>query len=172
MLELKIAAKEVVALSFGGKHGWPLVEFTVDAEKLTALHEGSKSLREESDKYMEERDAARANNAALRQEIESLKAQKRNAPMITMTVPALSIPPLSVEQVQDAIREAVGRRIAPEWSPIETAPKDESPILAYSKEGVRAVVVSWGRMCERWCIEGGDGFTNPTHWMPLPEPPR
>lgn len=66
-----------------------------------------------------------------------------------------------------------------EWQPIETAPKN-------------TLVLIWdGRiMCvaERWTYNGGkawnwsavgasgyeceDDFESPTHWMPLPEPPR
>lgn len=52
------------------------------------------------------------------------------------------------------------------WQPIETAPKDR-PILAYLKSaGIQ--VIRWGR----------HGWTNcmwqvePTHWMPLPDPPN
>jgi len=58
------------------------------------------------------------------------------------------------------------------WRPIETAPKDGEQILTYSPFG-RCSVRIWG--------EGDDGEMAwqprirgyfPTHWMPLPEPPK
>lgn len=59
----------------------------------------------------------------------------------------------------------------PEWLPITTALKDESHILVY--EHLRGVLhVAWSKACENWCIIGSDDFSIPTHWMPLPEPPR
>ena len=58
------------------------------------------------------------------------------------------------------------------WQPIETAPSDGTPILAYSTEGV--VYVAWltsSGWCffqnfknDRWCFD-------PTHWMKLPPLP-
>lgn len=73
------------------------------------------------------------------------------------------------------------------WMPIDTAPKDGTQILVYSKdEGI--MWVSWDteevyypgckpRKC--WCVPGshqdeqGGAYTadNPTHWMPMPIPP-
>jgi hypothetical protein len=58
------------------------------------------------------------------------------------------------------------------WQPIETAPKDGEQILTYSPMG-RCSVRIWG--------EGDDGEMAwlprirgcfPTHWQPLPEPPK
>jgi hypothetical protein len=60
-----------------------------------------------------------------------------------------------------------------EWRPIETAPK-EGDFLAYIAYGY----ITRGRMIQgKWFAADslGDGGrnkdTNPTHWMPLPEPP-
>ena len=60
-----------------------------------------------------------------------------------------------------------------EWQPIETAPKDGTPILAYNETGVMYTVWYEGGM---WCFSstktiGRLGF-NPTRWMPLPEAPQ
>lgn len=62
------------------------------------------------------------------------------------------------------------------WQPIETAPRDGTSILVFTELGVfEATFVSYwefavanyhGCLC---CSGRGD---NPTHWMPLPEPPK
>lgn len=70
-----------------------------------------------------------------------------------------------------------------EWQPIETAPKDV-PVMIFSTDarwpGViiaicssfvdergNLVAVDWG---DFW--QDGDLDVEPTHWMPLPEPPN
>lgn len=60
------------------------------------------------------------------------------------------------------------------WQPIETAPKDGSPILGYAKKEYTTIEWSIGGY---WtlCICGehaSDGEWWPTHWMPLPQPPK
>lgn len=68
--------------------------------------------------------------------------------------------------------EAIG------WQPIETAPKDGTPILGFA--GDEYTVVFWNphyselgywdlAVCGAHAI---DGEWNPTHWMPLPKPPK
>ena len=100
-----------------------------------------------------------------------------------------------------------------EWQPIETAPKDGTPILGwcvhsadpYYLDGVNRLtiygghteglghvidgpnIIQWGGSFDDstwdepgswmpdWWFQYGSGFevtANPTHWMPLPEPPR
>ena len=69
-----------------------------------------------------------------------------------------------------------------EWQQIETAPKDGKSVLVYDyflqhKDG-RHVVVARFTEEKGWHVSatvvGGlyVGLTNPTHWMPLPEPPN
>lgn len=76
-----------------------------------------------------------------------------------------------------------------EWQPIETAPRDGSPILAYNPLiGVysTAFTTRWtgepdevgyeGFPCGFWNMGPGSypfgrWDCRPTHWMPLPEPP-
>lgn len=63
-----------------------------------------------------------------------------------------------------------------EWQPIETAPKDGRGFLAYEKDK-RPFVALWldaehpdvdeAGWYEHWNFDP----VEPTHWMPLPEPP-
>jgi hypothetical protein len=71
-------------------------------------------------------------------------------------------------------------RAALQWQPIETAPRDGTPILAREKGAGPAVYMMcamWsGSELEGWRIPGARGWTNarwfhPTHWMHLPPPP-
>ncbi len=75
-----------------------------------------------------------------------------------------------------------------EWQPIETAPKDGDPILIYKPDermvGEYTMSAYWDDDQEGWVPVGGihrlgyrSSATNsyqgyPTHWMPLPEPPK
>lgn len=70
-----------------------------------------------------------------------------------------------------------------EWQPIDSAPRNE-PILArfvwdddLSENGVYAV--RWHDHWQEWVLHGvlialsnDKDPRHPTHWMPLPEPPR
>jgi hypothetical protein len=59
-----------------------------------------------------------------------------------------------------------------QWQPIETAPQDGKAILGYA-DGIMTTVTWSGRywnLCEAGSF-AEDGEWNPTHWMPLPEPP-
>ena len=67
-----------------------------------------------------------------------------------------------------------------EWMPIETAPKDGSEILCYQKDGWGVYAAVWNSRLSAWYTGFepaiiGAGFTyeiSPTHWMPLPPPPK
>ena len=70
----------------------------------------------------------------------------------------------------------------PAWMPIETAP-EETAILVYGiwegeLNGCNDEPAVWkARFAyEKWWVEGGEYYAqnviNPTHWMPLPEPPK
>ncbi len=65
-----------------------------------------------------------------------------------------------------------------EWQPIETAPKDEYVLISGFRnedpEQGRWVDAAILRVGKRyWHASNGpeEGFNDPTHWMPLPEPP-
>lgn len=62
------------------------------------------------------------------------------------------------------------------WQPIETAPKDESPVLLACADWPHSVILGkavpvkvGGYTDGRWWIHGASW--EPTHWMPLPPPP-
>ncbi|HXE51278.1 MAG TPA: DUF551 domain-containing protein [Ramlibacter sp.] len=73
------------------------------------------------------------------------------------------------------------------WRPIETAPKDgkHKPVLLHVNWEPLTVVGYWGAASdvgefqsdeETWRVLWDqapirDGYDEPTHWMPLPEPP-
>jgi hypothetical protein len=70
------------------------------------------------------------------------------------------------------------------WQPIETAPKDGTRILGFNRCDDGIAIYRWDvqpyhkkprpywqmECCinQRWFSEG----RQPTHWMPLPEPPK
>ncbi len=64
------------------------------------------------------------------------------------------------------------------WQPIETAPKDTAILLYYHAYAIG----HWNSAAQRWwtytdghrTVEERvlNSFKPPTHWMPLPEPPK
>jgi uncharacterized protein DUF551 len=73
------------------------------------------------------------------------------------------------------------QRISSEWQPIETAPRDGTPILAIRREWWEPVNGNhrWvcGKIYESFFSEAGqcfesNGMKQPTHWMPRPAPPQ
>jgi len=63
------------------------------------------------------------------------------------------------------------------WIPIETAPKDGREILLArvgQNEVGKDLGIWWccsGFWSDKW-TDGIDSLANPTHWMPLPQPPE
>lgn len=65
-----------------------------------------------------------------------------------------------------------------DWQPIATAPKDGTAFLGWSPYGKWMQLFSWtpGYRGSYWASETCMGVTwdrnhQPTHWMPLPDPP-
>lgn len=70
------------------------------------------------------------------------------------------------------------------WQPIESAPKDGTVLILYSSQGME--MGSWKKdenyrdQPAKWFSEEGDDWStgyyycpmDPTHWMPLPAPPK
>lgn len=72
-----------------------------------------------------------------------------------------------------------------EWQPIETAPRDCGDFIDLWAQGRRYTDCAWGRPTygkENCWVQMDAGYDcngpidepviNPTHWMPLPEPPK
>ena len=57
-----------------------------------------------------------------------------------------------------------------EWKPIETAPKDGTPILACD-EGSYPYIVEWFEYGSGVWIGADKMYWSPDYWMPLPSPP-
>lgn len=81
-----------------------------------------------------------------------------------------------MDRIADRIEETIAawdRRRNP-WQPIETAPKDGTPIYGIWLDGKwTGGQMRWNDMWEdAWVHDTGDHICHPTHWMPLPEPPE
>ena len=59
-----------------------------------------------------------------------------------------------------------------EWQPIETAPKDGTRIVGYCPRQAWGpeVRIVWSKG-KGWKSQHGWWSSNPTHWIPLPDPP-
>lgn len=76
---------------------------------------------------------------------------------------------------------AVDRVLKSEWRPIESAPKDV-PLVVWAKECFgrerSAYVAMFESKYDWWEVQGVGGYEweteidTPTHWMPLPDPPK
>lgn len=70
-----------------------------------------------------------------------------------------------------------------DWQPIETAPRDGTPVLIYGPRYKNVTTALCDSNALHWWVvdelediasdDDGDGLEAmpPTHWMPLPEPP-
>ncbi len=69
-------------------------------------------------------------------------------------------------------RAAAAAAAAPQWQPIETAPKDGRRVLV-AVEGVDRVVVAFWNGSAWSTVDANDwSGRSVTHWMPLPQPPE
>jgi hypothetical protein len=62
------------------------------------------------------------------------------------------------------------------WRPIETAPMDGTEILGWCGDYVDICYMvdhySYGEVWRTAKCEDFGGYETPTHWMPLPDPPK
>lgn len=79
----------------------------------------------------------------------------------------------------NAIRAALADPVlVPQWRTIETAPMDGTVFLGLRGTAIRECYRIQRDDCEMWCF--GDRTASveywpsikPTHWMPLPQPPK
>lgn len=78
------------------------------------------------------------------------------------------------QSLKDMATAAITAYEAAQWQPIETAPKDGTPILAYEPGEVPCVVQALrynGHLIWQACCYDMEGLNKPTHWRPLPPPP-
>ena len=67
---------------------------------------------------------------------------------------------------------------ADDWQPIETAPKDEWILIATPQHDAGMTTSMWDSEVEWWMIDDGKNpelwlrGDAPTHWKPLPQPPK
>jgi hypothetical protein len=59
-----------------------------------------------------------------------------------------------------------------DWQPEETAPKNETRILAIWAAHGEYAVVRWSAEEASWLEGGADYVSGFTHWMPLPPAPE
>lgn len=76
----------------------------------------------------------------------------------------------------DFIRDVIFclRHLGQDWQPIETAPmvNRRDVLLCRASKGGRAMVGYWSEPQNVWITAPGGWKFEPTHWMPLPEPPK
>jgi hypothetical protein len=60
------------------------------------------------------------------------------------------------------------------WQPIETAPKDEIVLIVFICSCSQEVALGSHAFGDNWEVRDRDydDTVCPTHWMPLPEPPK
>jgi len=80
---------------------------------------------------------------------------------------------------QLAEQRAEIERLKCQWQPIETAPRDGTYILLgwflEGGGGGHPEVAFWHSTKQLWCssrLLNAEGYYSPTHWQPLPEPPK
>ena len=81
---------------------------------------------------------------------------------------------------REALRKALADADGMGWQPIETAPKNQSVLLYCSAAYVPIYcgMKRYGDPSEpqfnelAWRCDSSGTFASPTHWMPIPKPPR
>ena len=98
----------------------------------------------------------------------------------------------AMQEAKEALKEALegcyaidfaaqqhAAQVARDWQPIETAPRDGTYILLdwflEGGGGGHPEVAFWHSTKQLWCssrLLNAEGYYSPTHWQPLPEPPK
>lgn len=74
---------------------------------------------------------------------------------------------MGAAMAENHFRAALSHPSTGQWMPIESAPKDGTPILV-RRDSTVAAVYWWPCV---WMGTTHNGMKAPTHWMPLPPPP-
>jgi Protein of unknown function (DUF551) len=82
--------------------------------------------------------------------------------------PKVKIVEVRLDAKQHAQLMAAAR---PEWRTIETAPEDGTEVMLFCHTPLGTQFMSVG-YCVRDDWQDSDGTVEPTHWMPLPSPPK
>jgi hypothetical protein len=88
--------------------------------------------------------------------------------------------PEVAEHIVPSVRQRLQSAV-PRWRPIESAPKDGTPVLILSEHDSGPYISIRRWVSANWIGGPASGWAdefcqlrrglNPTHWMPLPEPP-
>ena len=80
----------------------------------------------------------------------------------------VELPPETKDSLRKHWDEMHGRR----WIPVsERLPEPYQPVLAWNASPP-VPYVCWWCPVDKWNNRSGHGGPDPTHWMPLPEPPE
>lgn len=77
-----------------------------------------------------------------------------------------------LERIPEEVAKVAQKR---QWKPIQTAPKDGTiTLLLFEEDGnFFPVTAAWDEEFGEWSsLDYGSAPNNPTHWMPIPDPPR
>ena len=188
MIELKVAAKEMVKITFGGSHGFEPQVFHFDAESMGYLTQKTNDLIKERDNLLRQLGVEAESSAKLKAMLEAHQVgtlrHEKSCPVceiedrmgearFTQSHPIQCIDNWFRKQKEwDALTMKLGKEIerlkSEHWQPIETAPKDGTEILVWSNRG--------GVSCSKfrnqtWIFPGGFPGVQPTHWQPIPPTP-
>jgi len=76
--------------------------------------------------------------------------------------------------VYEPLALTAAKKVYYEWEPIDTAPKDGREILVGWVGAKMIRPARWAINGQTWLINAGVNkpLNSPTHWMPMPEPPK
>lgn len=81
-----------------------------------------------------------------------------------------------VEKIYLPIAEAIRESDGDGWQPIETAPKDWTTVIVFDPDEDlspdHVFTAYFDLDIEIWCADRSNTPCEPTHWQPLPEPPK
>lgn len=78
---------------------------------------------------------------------------------------------LTSRQAIHEIADYIQTITAPQWQPIDSAPRDGTRILCFYSFAGGYDILEWDNEKNEWNDSRSGGW-NPTHWMQLPTPPK